>query len=398
MGVNVHSIDCGICALISGYHILQMDFEEAGKEGSEARCEFEMLLLQDISSASGLAVHKFKVKKLEAGSIVATIEVCTDDSDEGLTAQRVVDDLEKQVSDTGSVLLSRNLTRHIQSFVIVAQMVDEKTSNPGESSGDKCVESLAAVPVRAFVKPLGFDDYGWRHASEFPVEEASLDSMDQGIVYWAQEFARRRSCSRLVTWWATLATPALVEHDHALDIRNRRFFRRQYLLAQRQVFRTWATYTQSKRPMSQMHNTSRTGLQNSRVIRGHVKHRDPQMRDQLLEMQSRHAMHTINTDFDIRFRHDVQYPQAQDCLMHHEQEQGIHPTAHDPRLGDGREAKSVESHRLEGVVQEVMSAALVGPQALRHKLSNLYSSGALNAGSLHLENKNHRVQSFIIVD
>ena len=84
--------------------------------------------------------------------------------------------------------------------------------------------------------------------------------------------------------------------------------------------------------------------------------------------------------------------------MHHEQEQGIHPTAHDPRLGDGREAKSVESHRLEGVVQEVMSAALVGPQALRHKLSNLYSSGALNAGSLHLENKNHRVQSFIIVD
>ena len=25
MGVNVHSIDCGICALISGYHILQME-------------------------------------------------------------------------------------------------------------------------------------------------------------------------------------------------------------------------------------------------------------------------------------------------------------------------------------------------------------------------------------
>ena len=58
--------------------------------------------------------------------------------------------------------------------------------------------------------------------------------------------------------------------------------------------------------------------------------------------------------------------------MHHEQEQGRTPTVHYPRLGDGRESKSVESRRLEGVVRDVMGAVLVGPQALRQNLRTIH--------------------------
>lgn len=96
-----------------------MDFEAAGQEGSEQRKTFVHDLVEDMSNATGLPSDHFAVKKLSKGSIIAHIEIRTDDKGAGPDANTVIIDLQQQYSDPDSPFCHGLLTRHTQSITLV---------------------------------------------------------------------------------------------------------------------------------------------------------------------------------------------------------------------------------------------------------------------------------------
>ena len=101
----------------------QLDFKEAGEEGSERRQTFVHDLVQDMSNAAKVPSDIFAVKRLAPGSIVAGLEVSADSNGTGPSAQAVVADLKLQAADPDSILMHGRITRFTQNIVIVPATV-----------------------------------------------------------------------------------------------------------------------------------------------------------------------------------------------------------------------------------------------------------------------------------
>ena len=100
----------------------QLDFEEAGEEGSEQRESFEHEIVQDMSNATEVPPDRFVVKNLSPGSIIVEIDIKPDQSGKGPNSLAVVSELKRQAADPDSTLLHGLITRHTESVMIVPQV------------------------------------------------------------------------------------------------------------------------------------------------------------------------------------------------------------------------------------------------------------------------------------
>ena len=91
---------------------LNLDFSEAGAEGSPERAQFEAALTYDLSSAGGIAKDRVLINGVAPGSINATVAILPDAAGQGVVPSAVVALLLLQMQDPASALRKGALTSH----------------------------------------------------------------------------------------------------------------------------------------------------------------------------------------------------------------------------------------------------------------------------------------------
>ena len=99
---------------------LGLDFPAAGLPSSPERAEFELLLVRDLSDASGVTPTSFHVLKMSPGSIIIEMQIRHDPGMGmgGPSAQNVAEDLQRQVTDANSALRRGAITCYAEDIYI----------------------------------------------------------------------------------------------------------------------------------------------------------------------------------------------------------------------------------------------------------------------------------------
>ena len=96
---------------------LGLNFDAAvGEEGSDKRASFENDLSQDLSDATGHPRECFCVRKLEAGSVIAALDIMPDSKDASRDPFAAAGDLAEQANDPASKLLKGKITSFLEAI------------------------------------------------------------------------------------------------------------------------------------------------------------------------------------------------------------------------------------------------------------------------------------------
>jgi len=95
---------------------LDMDFSQAGEEGSEEREQFKNDVTADLASASGAPPASFFIKKMSAGSVKVDMEIVAHPA-LTRTPEDMALDMEKQASDSNSLFRPGKLAKHSTSII-----------------------------------------------------------------------------------------------------------------------------------------------------------------------------------------------------------------------------------------------------------------------------------------
>jgi hypothetical protein len=129
---------------------MNMEFESAGEEGSEARARFTENLQKDLGGATNIAASRFEVTKLSRGSVIATISILPDVAGETMDSAEVAHFLETQSKDPNSLLYTGIVTRFVSRLQahtkkaaehVLAEYVPKRTPHqnlPGTLQGAAC--------------------------------------------------------------------------------------------------------------------------------------------------------------------------------------------------------------------------------------------------------------------
>ena len=104
---------------------LSLDFDEVGKDGTDAREQFEETLCMDLAHASNLTAENFLVLAMTRGSVVVDVEILHHHHIDGdWNPCDVLEDLLLQAKTGSSKLLQGTLTRRTESLTAVCKSTD----------------------------------------------------------------------------------------------------------------------------------------------------------------------------------------------------------------------------------------------------------------------------------
>ena len=115
--------------------ILDMDFQEAGPEGSEQRARFESILVHDLSVAAGVGTDNVAIKSLSPGSIVIEFAIFGTNGHPDAVAA----DLQHQAWEDASALRRGELTSR------TIQLLACDSHTPTDACGHICFEHNVAL-------------------------------------------------------------------------------------------------------------------------------------------------------------------------------------------------------------------------------------------------------------
>ena len=96
-----------------------LSFEAVGEKGSAQRVAFDAQLQQDLSRSSGLPMSSFDIQQVaKGGGVVVDLIICAHPAGRGPDPLQVAVDLQKQVKDPNSRLMTGMLTRHMQELSV----------------------------------------------------------------------------------------------------------------------------------------------------------------------------------------------------------------------------------------------------------------------------------------
>jgi predicted nucleic acid-binding Zn-ribbon protein len=96
---------------------LDIEFDEAGEQGTSQRAEFQDALVADFAAAAGVPDAAFCIKKLSPGSIIVHARVLPGQLGSYDSASSVVSELEKQAADPASSLRAGKITSKVKGVV-----------------------------------------------------------------------------------------------------------------------------------------------------------------------------------------------------------------------------------------------------------------------------------------
>ena len=123
MKQNQHA--SGVMQVMSILLKLGLDFRVAGTAGSSQRDLFESNVIQDLSFASGLACHHFKIKRVSPGSVLVEVEI--HQSPAVTDTLEIAKMLEHQISNPNSALRNGATTRYTTSITYVQAIPPDQT-------------------------------------------------------------------------------------------------------------------------------------------------------------------------------------------------------------------------------------------------------------------------------
>ena len=114
---------------------LDLDFSEAGAEGSPERAQFEAALTNDLSSAGGIAKDRVLINGVAPGSINATVAILPDAAGQGVVPSAVVALLLLQMQDPASALRKGALTGHCSGISVLTPAQTAISQRPNVVAG-----------------------------------------------------------------------------------------------------------------------------------------------------------------------------------------------------------------------------------------------------------------------
>ena len=178
--------------------VLDMDFEEAGTEGSLPRAEFEAILVRDLCAAAGIGIENIMIQSLSPGSIIVEFAIFGASKHPDAIAWN----LHCQVGDVASVLrrgeitscaiqvcardklmlsTSSNDNRHAQE---TPALHDYRWNQLQLADGGKVSDTQLKNQLSIAVEP-------WRHERKYSLERmnaehnvALREMVDEGILDW----------------------------------------------------------------------------------------------------------------------------------------------------------------------------------------------------------------------
>jgi chromosome segregation ATPase len=119
---------------------LDLDFKDAGEEGSEKRASFQEGIIADLAMAAKTSPTAFSIKSISPGSIVIDVQVLREQSEGAVNPAAVVADLEQQAKDPGSLLRSGGHTGRLTKITSYEREQGQEYANETQRSTD--IENL----------------------------------------------------------------------------------------------------------------------------------------------------------------------------------------------------------------------------------------------------------------
>jgi hypothetical protein len=114
---------------------LDLEFSEAGAEGSPKRAQFETALTYDLSSAGGIAKDRVLINAVAPGSINATVAILPDAARQGVVPSAVVALLLLQMQDPASALRKGAITSHCSGISVLTPVQTSSQRRPNVVAG-----------------------------------------------------------------------------------------------------------------------------------------------------------------------------------------------------------------------------------------------------------------------
>ena len=100
---------------------LDLDFSEAGEEGSAKRAALTRDVTDDLSRAAGVSAANFRVKKVSAGSVILDIDIAAGASMASPPPDAIASLLRAQAADPSSILRRGKLTCHTREIHVMSK-------------------------------------------------------------------------------------------------------------------------------------------------------------------------------------------------------------------------------------------------------------------------------------
>jgi hypothetical protein len=176
--------------------VLNMDFEEAGTEGSSQRAEFETTLVRDLCAAAGIGIENIMIQSLSPGSIIVEFAIFGASKHPDAIAWN----LHCQVGDVASVLRRGEITsctvqvcacdmlstasndnRHAQETPVVHKYFENQSQL---ADGGKVSDTQLKCKIRAAVESLRHEQKDSLERMDAEHNVALRGMVDEGILDW----------------------------------------------------------------------------------------------------------------------------------------------------------------------------------------------------------------------
>lgn len=228
-----------------------------------------------------------------------------------------------------------------------------------DGSGSKNFEELAAIPIFATSGSLPRTVIHCTQGCDMMLKERCDIEPLSADEYWATEVARRKCCDRVVRSWASLVQPPATHvYGKALESVNRSLCRLQRL---RLLTRLCGARTElanvainSTTHESDSHDDAPGGgpgastKPHAHVMNGQIS-----------------TVNGIDCVADDHIMISIDHDGRAEALQTSASDNGL---------------MCLEGHHRDGLIQDIMSAAMLGPDFLEQKLLSLYKSGDLDDG------------------
>lgn len=293
-------------------------------------------------------------------------------------------------------------------------MNEDITASVQDECESRSIEDLAAIPIVLQAVDSKAHDNSILNVPVIVQQGVDYDK-EMTTEYWADEFSRRKCCARTLTTWASIRCQFHVGLGKVQNIDTRQFCRRQRQRALERAFFTWTGIIDSNLCLASVRSHEKKNaakhsnalFNTEQNVQGEQKSHAPTPKafihqlsepgffasgtntSSLMASSGRYNSNGI-TNQDIAI--DVDDVEIQQDSLHisvngghgHAESSLQHSRCSRPNRtvnANGDHRSSLERHQHDGLIQDIMSAALVGPQYLEQKLLRLYRSGDLDDGT-----------------
>ena len=218
--------ESGLMQVMSILLKLGLDFRVAGTAGSSQRHLFESNVIQDLSFASGLACHHFKIKSVSPGSVLIEVEI--HQSPAVTDTLEIAKMLEHQISDPNSALRNGAATQYTTSITYVQAIPPDQTISadvqlpvdmpPVHESSQIVSPQKSRRAQRSGPPPTGFDLFSTQGET---ADVLGLDVKDQEHQFQTQNITLVEKDKIIEALEYKFKSSQLLHQDLLAQIRNK---------------------------------------------------------------------------------------------------------------------------------------------------------------------------------